>query len=1808
MENQQDAARARVLLDTLGDRMQRLGVPLRALADQADRDIVPAYEILEALREDLSALVCVREELDVLGMGMGGLFLDELPRTDHMKALADYEAQAGKRGLLGLLFRMHSDDEVCMAAIAAVQERYRGCEEQAEDSFAALALLIEAFRAEKPMEPRRMIAYNTKLAKDFPETLISAVLINDPPIDLTEEDEEETRMEEIPPSILASEAEAPAEMQEEYTVTKETVCAEDAQAETDAVVEQEADCVALAKSAEEERIKTAVFDRVRALCAERHPLVGSEDRTAETEISAKSIKRYLTKAASAIGNVRATVLRMGLDSVFSPFCPACRTDMEVSLVSTVLADAVQRGFLRMWQFEGLPLLYSGTRALKKLCAAGGEPAKLLKIRDKSAIDLDSMNEIKPHEAVAAILHEKGFLHGMCRKAITPEFRGGVQNACGILSCVTPHMNELMSFLLDAPTHVWMKALCKRRTELSPHMALLAYDAAHFEEMRGFLTEQLEEPFAVDEYYLLSDDEWISCAEEEAPASDENEAEESVQTSEIHESVAEESPAEVASVPVKAVSAMEMDEPLISVEVEAAEQPQLESAAPKVLPTEEEQISVQEVAEIPPVQAETTPVQENAKPQPASPETIPIPMDAAKITAELHAMLAAEDFASASAYLHAAAHFDPTWTWMNRALAYALCAPLQKCRYSSNTLMNIYFTEAEETYEGLAVAAILWNFYLDHTPYDHAMKSLLDTASGFSLLKDVTVLSDTLYALMRFKQKNDSGVDKYADYRLKDKSRLAAKKKEIEARAKAFEDQYINGHIKEKGSNRRFIETQKLIFDHDGDLAQSLRCVVEGDKEAFELIKEYVSQTFLESVGGDRAGAQDISAAKIEELIDAFWYEAGNLVSLKKQSSKLVGNFRTTLQKRLEKIAALLVEWMDCIDALGIRDTDDALAAYQKLRPDLLDQLNQSVENLDAAALPVWETNVLRRALREIARRIEGDYDEKEYHYFYADFLRTPWVLLDGDFLPRVTRGVAELAAFFPMHCIERHFHADKPSFAERLHEIADDRDDLGSARQIVHMIEDTGIEADAALCSIVDDMDETSIKRRAELCRDDFIESLELAQSYGQLESSAEDKKEKILQSINVVYEHCLPAFDFGFFADVVAAFREKIEREASRRGDILAKELAELRADAPILMDAEKEEQRAKKFARIDEMIAAKNYTAAEDMLRRFGTDDEDSPLEALQTDELRDFLRSYENCYSKVYDAGRTLRSVLRVRGSAKAIRGGERLVELWPSAGGSMDVQRIGALLCQLGFSVSKVRAVRNTKTEQQYEVLLAESAGGRRSFSHPFADFGSRGARVPFRVVCLYGRFDADALIAKFKEIGTAKHTIVLLDYALSEDQRRRFARKTKSDIPECAFALVDRVVAAYIAEHYEETKLPQMLFSITMPYTFYQPYIPNAVNSMPPEMFIGRKAALEKIIDPLGENIIYGGRQLGKSALLRMAEHSVNRLGDGSCALMVDIKSCDVEEAALRISRAFADRKILAADFETRDWGTLARAVEVRLKDEEAWIPYLLLLIDEADAFIESCKAVAYRPFEELKRIQSEGEGRFKFVIAGLRNVVRFDKEALSNNSVLAHLKSYTVRPFSVMEARELLEVPLSFLGLRFPAEKQALVSTILATTNYFPGLIQLYCYKLLEAMKKNYAGYNEVDSPPYDISENHIKKVLNEDAFLRDIYEKFDITLRVDEDCYYHIIAILMAWLYHDRNDQRGYLPEDLLALGKDLGIGKMKDLSIENVRALMEELCELNVLRQTANGRYLFMRYNFFQMMGTRDKLDEDLLTYMED
>lgn len=130
-------------------------------------------------------------------------------------------------------------------------------------------------------------------------------------------------------------------------------------------------------------------------------------------------------------------------------------------------------------------------------------------------------------------------------------------------------------------------------------------------------------------------------------------------------------------------------------------------------------------------------------------------------------------------------------------------------------------------------------------------------------------------------------------------------------------------------------------------------------------------------------------------------------------------------------------------------------------------------------------------------------------------------------------------------------------------------------------------------------------------------------------------------------------------------------------------------------------------------------------------------------------------------------------------------------------------------------------------------------------------------------------------------------------------RRILARKTKTDISGKIFAVVDRVVLTYLAKHYSETAINRMLMAIIMPFASYQPYIDKSADVMPPEIFMGRKYELEKIESATGVNIVYGGRQLGKSALLRMAKKDIDHNENGDRAILVEVRNLDYKASAKR---------------------------------------------------------------------------------------------------------------------------------------------------------------------------------------------------------------------------------------------------------------------------------------------------------------------
>lgn len=1180
---------------------------------------------------------------------------------------------------------------------------------------------------------------------------------------------------------------------------------------------------------------------------------------------------------------------------------------------------------------------------------------------------------------------------------------------------------------------------------------------------------------------------------------------------------------------------------------------------------------------------------------------------------------------ACAYLKRLAELDASFKDEYLQLAYAVNDPLAACTYNSDQIANTYLADGYEHNSYYLAAAILRNFYSNQCLYDYAIDSMMDSFAEDKLLVSNDKLKHLIDILRMFKKEHHCGMGKFADYKKSDITALKAKldifAKRAMEQSKLASEQSYNVAI----TNARFGKTLEYLFRGNSDLASFLDMIAEKEKDeaAIELMKQYLQEHFIKE--NAPVAVENINSNKIDELIDIAWDVAGNLIRNKKKTSKLVSGPRVNLRHRLEEIGKLISEYLVTVEQINNADEDDkAYPAYQKAYKTTSRLFQKIIAEYEAEAKQADKDYgyklVLIQTLKEIYAKMKGDNPEFTGKYFYLPFLGDSHVLLNANYQPEY-RDIKELPAMGTLACIEKHaFEGGDMSvdLQMRLKGIMEKDTDIvqsiisddnyGSLRLLTGYINDQqpGFEAEFMKNFRVA-MALDFAKKQAKKEFEDFSDELALFQSYGQIDNTEENKKEIILQTAGLLYEAAQEDDNYGFFEKVLVEFKNKIQRDAVVQGDALKQNLENF-----LLAHQELKENEAanKLIERIRQCIDSQKYSSAEELLNRLENDDYESLQELEMKDYLQDFLNHYNNYIKSVANNDKTLRAQVKpYRTANKDTRAAERLLNAWPK--GNNDI-RPDELLSSLGFKLSSVDKMDKVDGKfPSFFVKLQKALGGRvNNYNYPVPAFGSLGETDGFRIVYIFGAYDAERLVEIFNNIGDEKHTLIILDYALKESARRRLALLVKGKANCKIFAVLDRVVLKYLYDNYSEQTITKQLLHIIMPFAYYQPYVADSSKPMPSELFIGRKEELKKIKDVNGVNIVYGGRQLGKSALLMKAKKDIDKNESGDRAVYIDIKGRNYSETALKISEELVIADILEKKEITSDWRELAMSIRMRLKDEDKPIHYFLLLLDEADAFLDSCKDVQYKPFDALKDIQAVGEGRFKFVVAGLRDVLRFEHEAaLNDNSVLPQLSSMTVKPFKYAEAKELLEYPLSYLGFRFrdDVETDTLVSAILSHTNSFPGMLQLYCTKLIEAMKNGYAGYKEAGTPPYYVSEDHIKKVLGEDNLQEEIRQKFFITLTVGSDNYYLLIAMITAYLY--KNDEGICVtPNDVLTFAKDFEIKDIAALSPEKVAALMEEMRELNVLQHNGEHGYRFTHFSFFQMMGTKAYLEQELEKYMGD
>lgn len=502
----------------------------------------------------------------------------------------------------------------------------------------------------------------------------------------------------------------------------------------------------------------------------------------------------------------------------------------------------------------------------------------------------------------------------------------------------------------------------------------------------------------------------------------------------------------------------------------------------------------------------------------------------------------------------------------------------------------------------------------------------------------------------------------------------------------------------------------------------------------------------------------------------------------------------------------------------------------------------------------------------------------------------------------------------------------------------------------------------------------------------------------------------------------------------------------------------------------------------------------------------------------------------------------------------------------------------------------------------DVELSDSSGQQRAFlamrtaplmhrdQCPIPYFGSV-VSGNYRVICIWDRPSEEQILDIVRHGRQGAPAIVLYFGRVGEQKRRNIAQLSRAD--NLNFILIDELLVAYLCG-VRGSRLP-VLFDCALPLTFINPYTTTSSN-VPPEMFYGRRWERGQIIDPMGSCFVYGGRQLGKTALLLSIRDEFHNPVEDRVAVWIDLRSY-ADDIWTVLSRVFKD--VQDVDLQIGD----ARSEQKLIERLQAWLladnrRRILLLLDEADRFLESDSEENFRRTSVLKGLMERTNRRFKVVFAGLHNVQRTTKQ---ENHPLAHFgEPICIGPLldngEWKEAKALIERPFWSMGFRF--ESPDLVTRILSRTNYYPSLIQLYCNQIYQSVKLDHSCLRS--GPPYLITSKHVEDAYSSRQFENAIREKFELTLNLDPR--YRVLALIIA-LNSLQGDSPAMSISDIREQAFNwwkLGFTEMR--TEEDFRVLLEEMLGLGILREV-NGGFALRTPNLLSLLGRQDQIEQKLL-----
>ena len=920
-------------------------------------------------------------------------------------------------------------------------------------------------------------------------------------------------------------------------------------------------------------------------------------------------------------------------------------------------------------------------------------------------------------------------------------------------------------------------------------------------------------------------------------------------------------------------------------------------------------------------------------------------------------------------------------------------------------------------------------------------------------------------------------------------------------------------------------------------------------------------------------------------------------------ANIEGRALSQLRKHAQPLLDLAADWIRLVDAKS-HSTGFIERSIQSLDKSVQSLGERAVAAIDdvAAATECQQLRVslaLAKDTVQSLRDLLRDGTPPRQHVsnpdviIHRDLLLVPRLNIDSQFKP-IGRPLDVLAMLADTG---EHANTMRACFDSRF-----ERGDLVGASLACLEMESSG---DPEAQQIRASVERTLRQRRIESIKecDAHLDALEQSLSFGQLdERTSESLRAEIVSVASALERAEVSVGDFSVdraqartreIAESIASWRRKGQATASAKFNSL---LSECTPDVR---------------SRIERSIAAGDLMTAYALISRVESGQPlDSHDHETSTDPFREFMSAVGKIDEFIGDARRTPASKVRavsesggiigagLEGMSKAgIEEAEELLGAWYglAVAKRFEGKSLNRLMQALGLPPRKL-----TETERgnDYATVMMETDRIEDRLRCPLPQFGSdAGGR--YRLVLNWAKIARESIS---RLINNRRHgaTIVLHFGPLGKD---RYWLRNWAITQHRLFVVVDESLALFLAGR--PSGRLSALFRCVLPFSDAEPYITTS-GLVPPELFFGRARERNEIMESTGPCFIYGGRQLGKTALLRSVEREFHQPDRQQFAKWIDLRVREIGHARrsaeiwpllwreMRAPGILQDSHKEPNPDNPRQVDTLIQAIERWVTDGDQ--RRLLLLLDEADEFLAADARTDFRESTRLKGMMDRTDRRVKVVFAGLHNVLRITERS---NHPLAHLgEPINVGPLLAngewAEAQKLVRDPLQAVGFEFSPHD--LSTRILAQTNYYPSLIQLYGAELVRHLR------DSGRSVPYSISDADMGAAYKSRALRDAIRERFQLTLQLDPR--YEVIAYALAseMLGEDQDLGRGLDRRELAEHAREWWRAGFSDDDRE-FNVLLQEMEGLGVLRSiSADGRYTLRNPNVLRLLGSRDEIYEVL------